>query len=217
MQQSTQKRGKFRLVDASSKAARGSLDVSKRAAKATTQCGDVVWAAVGETPFGVGPDRFVWVELRGIGWKVFEMQPGEPMTDFSNPFSFVNARVVPDDEDVPAKMAQQMPKKFADLVVSDVVRIAPEVQADAPTSGSNGDARNHGDAIMPVAMMIDGRLTARSPGLSHRGNQEKARLVDENDVGTQPRSVFFTRGQFLRFQRSMTSSSRSSARRSGFW
>ncbi len=60
-------------MDASSKAAGGFLDVSKRAAKATTQRGDVVWATIGETPFRVGPDRFVGVELRGIGRKVFEM------------------------------------------------------------------------------------------------------------------------------------------------
>ncbi len=109
-----------------------------------------------------------------------------------------------------------MPEEFTDLVVSDVLRVALEVQANAPTPGSDGDARNDGDAIVPVAMMKEGRLTARSPGFSHRGNQQEARLVDEDDVGTQPRSVFFTRGQFVRFQRSMTSSFRSSARRSGF-
>jgi hypothetical protein len=204
-------------MDASSKAAGGSLDVSKRATKTTTQRGDVVGTTVGEAPFGVGPDRFVGVELRGVRWKVFEMQSGKLMADLSNPFSFVNARVVPDDEDVPAKMAQQVPEKLTDFVVSDVLRVAPEVQADALPPRSDGDARNHGDAIMPVAMMNERRLSARSPGLSHRGNQEEARLVDEDDVGTQACSVFFTRGQFVRFQRSMTSSFRSSARRSGFW
>ncbi len=131
------------MVDASSKAARGSLDVPKRAAKVTTHRGDVVWATVGETAFGVGPDGFIGVELRGIGRKVFEMQSGKVMAELSNPFSFVNARVVPDDEDVPAKVVQQVPEEFADLVVSDVLRVAPEVQADAPTPGSNRDARNH--------------------------------------------------------------------------
>ena len=204
------------MVDASAKAAGGPLDVSKRAAKATTQRGDVVWAAVGEPPFGVGPDGFVGVELRGIGRKGFEMQPGKLMADFANSFSFVNARVVPHDEDVSTEVAQQIPEEFADLVVPDVLRVASEVQADAPAPGSHGDARNHGDAIMPVAMMNDGRLPARRPGLSHCGNQEEARLVDEDDVGTQPRSVFFTRSQSLRFQRSIFSSSRSRARRSGF-
>ncbi len=128
------------MVDASSKTAGGLLDVSKRASKATTQRGDVVWATVGETPFGVGPDGFVGVELGGIGRKVFEMQPGELTADFSNPFSFVNAGVVPDDEDVPAKVAQQVPEEFADLIVLDVLRVASEVQADAPTPGSNGEA-----------------------------------------------------------------------------
>ena len=205
------------MVDASAKVTLGPLDVSKRAAKLTTHHGDVVGATVGETPFGVGPDGFVGVELRGVGRKEFEMQPREPAADLPNPFSFVNAGVVPDHDDVPAEVAQQVPEEFADLVVPDVVRVALEVQADAPTPGRKGDARDHGDAIMPVAMMNDGRLTARSPGLSHRGDQEEARLVDEDDVGTQPRSVFFTLGQVRRFQRSMASSSRSSARRSGFW
>ena len=144
------------------------------------------------------------------------MQPRKPAADLPNPFSFVNAGVVPDHDDVPAEVAQQVPEEFADLAVPDVRRVALEVQADAPTPGCHGDARDHGDAIVPVAMMNDGRLAARSPGLSHRGDQEEARLVDEDDVGTQPRSVFFTRGQSLRFQRSMASSSRSKARRSGF-
>jgi hypothetical protein len=68
------------------------------------------------------------------------VQPGELTADLSNSFSFVNARVVPDDEDVPAKVTQQVPEEFADLVVSDVVRVTPEVQPDAPTPGSHGDA-----------------------------------------------------------------------------
>jgi len=204
-------------MDASSQAALGSLDVSKRAAKVTTHGGDVIGATVGETPFGVGPDGFVGVELWGVGRKAFEMQSREPAADFPNRFSFVNAGVVPDHNDVPAEVTQQVSKEFAHFVVPDVLRVALEVQADAPTSGRNGEARDHGDAIMPVAMMNEGRTTARSPGLSHRGDQEEARLVDEDDVGTQPRGVFFTRSQFLRFQRLIFSSSRSRARRSGFW
>jgi len=203
-------------MDASSEAALGPLDVSKRAAKMTTHGGDVVGATVGETPFGVGPDGFVGVELRGVGRKEFEMQSREPSTDFPNPFSSVNAGVVPNHNDVSAEVAQQVSEEFAHLVVPDVLRVALEVQADAATPGRDGEARNHGEAIMAVAVMNERRLAARSPGLSHRGDQEETRLVDEDDVGTQPRSVFFTRCQSLRFQRSIFASSRSKARRSGF-
>ena len=182
----------------------------------TTHHGEVVGATVGETPLGEGPDGFIGVELRGVGRKAFEVEPREAAAEFPNGFAFVNAGIIPDHSDVPAEVAQQVPEEFADLAVPDVLRVALEVQADAPTPGSKRDARDHGDTIMPVAMMNDGRPTARSPGLSHRGDQEEARLVDEDDVGTQPRSVFFTRSQSLRFQRSIFSSSRSRARRSGF-
>ncbi len=92
-------------MDASPKAPLGRFDVSKRAAKVTTRRGNVIGATVGETPFGVGPDGFVRVELRGVGRKEFEMQPRELAADFPNPFSFVDAGVVPDHEDVSAEVA----------------------------------------------------------------------------------------------------------------
>ena len=182
----------------------------------TVHHGEVIGATVGEAPFGVGPDGFIGIELRGVGRKQLEMEPRKPAADVSDPFAFVNARVVPDHDDPPAEMAQQVAEKIAHLVVLDVLRIALKVQADALAAGRDGDSRDHRDAIMPVAMTDEGRLPARCPGLSNRGDQEEARLVDENDVGTQPRGVFFTRGQFLRFHRSIFSSSRSNALRSGF-
>ena len=59
-------------------------------------------------PFGIGPDSFVGVELWSVGRKKFEMQSRKPAADFPNPFSFVNARVVPNHDDVPAEVVQQM-------------------------------------------------------------------------------------------------------------
>ena len=204
------------MVDASPEAALRSLDVSQRAAKVAMHDGEVIGATVGEAPFGVGPDRFIGIELRGVGRKQLQMEPRKPAADFSDPFSSMDAGVVPDHDDPPAEMAQEVAEKIAHLVVPDVLRVTLEVQADALATGSDGDSRDHRDAIVPVAMTEEGRLPARRPGLSHGGDQEEARLIDENDVGTQPRSVFFTRGQFLRFHRSIFSSSRSKALRSGF-
>ncbi len=161
-------------MDTSAKAALGPLDVSKRAAKVTTHRGDVVGATVGETTLGGGPDGFIGVELRGVGREIFEMQPREPAADFPNALSFVDTGVVPDHDEMPAEVAQKVSEEFAHLVVPDVFRVALKVQADATPPGGKGDARDHGEAIMAVAMMNDGRLTARSPGLSHCGDQEEA-------------------------------------------
>ena len=130
-------------MDAPPKASLRSFEVAKRAVKVTTHRGDVVRATVGETPFGVGPDGFVGIELRGVGRKTFEMQPRKLAADFSNPFSFVNAGVVPDHDDMPPEVAQQVPEELADLIVPDVLGVALEVQANAPTPGSQGDARDH--------------------------------------------------------------------------
>jgi hypothetical protein len=70
---------------------------------------------------------------------------------------------------------------------------------------------------MTVHMAVKRRLAAGAPGLAHGRDQQEARFVEEKQMGSQPCGVFFTRGQSVRFQRSMASSSRSRARRSGFW
>ncbi len=55
----------------------------------------------------------------------------------------MNAGIVPNHDDVPAEVAQQVAEEFADLVVPDVLGVALKVQADAPTPGCKGDARDH--------------------------------------------------------------------------
>ena len=52
---------------------------------------------------------------------------------------------------------------------------------------------------MTVAMVDYRRVADGTPGLVDGGNQEEAGFVDENDVGCQPRGVFFTAGQTARF------------------
>jgi hypothetical protein len=51
----------------------------------------------------------------------------------------------------------------------------------------------------------------------HVGNQLEAGFIGKCYMGTQPRSVFLIRGQSSCFQRWIAFSSRSRARRSGFW
>jgi hypothetical protein len=67
-----------------------------------------------------------------------------------------------------------------------------------------------------MAMTMKGSLPFRRPGSDHRGDQKEAGFVGKYDMGAQPRSAFFTRGQSFGFQRLIFSSSRSNARRSGF-
>ena len=114
------------------------------------------------------------------------------------------------------QMPEQMAEEDADLLLSDVPEPKLVVEAEVLSFRTDGDSRDDGDLVSPIAMTNDRGVATRCPGLDDIRDQEKPRFVGENEVGTQPRSVFFTRGQSFCFQRSMASSSRSTARVSGF-
>ena len=61
------------------------------------------------------------------------------------------------------------------------------------------------------------RVSAHAPGAAHQRRHEHPGFVEENDARPQARGVFFTRGQSCSIQARMRSSSRSTARRVGFW
>lgn len=77
--------------------------------------------------------------------------------------------------------------------------------------------RDEGDLLAAVTMALDRGLPTWRPSLADWWDQEKSGLVDEDEVGPQPCGVFFIRGHSSRFHRSISSSLRSTARRSGFW
>ena len=131
--------------------------------------------------------------------------------------ALVNLPVVEQGDDRSAQMAQDIVQEPANHVTVYIraEQLAEQSQAAAVRAdGNSGDRR---DPIVAVEVAVNRRLAARAPGLAHRGDQQKARFVEEEQMGPQPRGVFFRRGHTARFQRAMASSSRSRARRSGFW
>jgi hypothetical protein len=121
-------------------------------------------------------------------------------------------------DDRPAQMAEQLAQEYANLVLPDVVMEEQIVKPQAMSAGAYGNSRNDGDFVSPsLPVTMNGSLLLRSPGPDHIGNQQQAQFVGKDDVGTQPCSVFFIRRHSSCFQRSISSSFRSNARRSGFW
>lgn len=114
-------------------------------------------------------------------------------------------------------MFEQIPEKVVHLVARDILDVQPEVKPEPLAFRADGQAADDRDAGMVIAVANDGCLTNPCPRAPDGGYQHEARFVGKDDVGTQPRSVFFTRGQSLRFHSSMRASLRSRARLSGFW
>ncbi len=145
------------------------------------------------------------------------MEPSETAAQLSDRSAAVDGGVVPDDDDVATQVTEQVAQELAHAVAVDVAAMESVVEAHAVPHGADRQAADDRDPVATVAVPHDRRLSFRRPGPHQRGDQLEAALVREDDVGTQPRGVFFTSGQVSRLHRSMASSSRSSARRSGFW
>jgi hypothetical protein len=69
---------------------------------------------------------------------------------------------------------------------------------------------------MAIAVAQTGRLPSGGPGPAHVGDEQKAALIDEDEMGATSCGVFLSVASVL-FHRAMAASSRSTARRSGFW
>lgn len=149
---------------------------------------------------------------------MLDREPRVLSEEFLKRFSLMGGGVVQQDDDGAAQVPQQRTQKHTDFLHPNVVIEKEVVEAQMVSHGAQRNSRDDGDFVpSALAMTMDGSLPFRSPGSDHRRNQEEARFVGKYDMGTQPRSVFFTRGQSFFFQRAIFTSFRSNARRSGFW
>lgn len=204
------------MLDAATNFDERAADGIERSDNLAHQSIHIAGTSVGQSTLGQRPDAFIRIELRRIAGKILHMQAGMAMSKSPQGLPFVNLAIIQQRDDVPAKMTQQMSEEFADLKSADIVQIKAVIQAQALNPGADRNSRNGRDFIPASEMTENGRLSARRPGLQHVRNQEEPRFVEKDEMGAQPCGVFFTCGQRCRFQRSMASSFRSRARRSGF-
>ncbi len=175
-----------------------------------------VRSTVGERALGELPDTLVGVEFRRIAGEAVEREPGIAGLERANRYATVDRAVVPDHDHRAAQMAEQIAEEGAYLRVLDVLGREQEVETAVPATRTHRQPRDDRDPLAPLAVTQLRRLPPRCPGAAHGWDQEESRLVDEDDVGAQPRGFFLMPGQVSRFQCSIRSSLRSSARRSGF-
>jgi hypothetical protein len=177
----------------------------------------VLRAAVGQIVFGQGPNALVRIQLRGVRGETLQPQTRMLAEQFIQRCAFMGRRVVHKYNHRAAQVAKQMAEENAHLLLPDVVEPKLVIEAEMLSLGTDGDSRDNGDSLSSIPMTQDRSLAPGGPGLDHVGDQQEPGFVGEDKVGAQPPGVFFTRGQSFCFQRSMAGSSRSSARRSGFW
>ncbi len=205
------------MHDAAAQFGRGLPDAVDGANDVFHQLIGMVRTTVGEFPFGQRPDSFVGIEVRGVGGEMLNVQAGMSLEQVLERLPLVRGGIIQQNDDRSPEMPQQLTQEPADLLLPNVVKKEEIVEAQVMPPRAHRNSGNDGDLVAPsLAMAIHGSLALRSPGSDHVGDQEEARFIGKDDVGTHPRSVFFIRSQFFCFQRPMAFSFCSSARRSGF-
>lgn len=205
------------MGDAAPQVALGVAQARERAEQMGREGLDIIGTAVGELGLGDAPDTLVGVQFGGIGREAHNVEPRKRSAEVSEQRPSMDASVVPQHDHRPAQVAEQVPEEGADLRGMDVREVELVVKTQASPAGADGQPGDHGDPVVSLPEPQEGRLPPGRPGLAHARDQEEAGFVDEDEVGAQPRGVFFTRAHSRRFHSAIRSSSRSSARASGFW
>lgn len=205
------------MGDAAPQVPLGAAQTRERAEKMGTEDPDLIGTAVGEFGLGDAPHTLVRIQFGGIGREAHDVEPWKRAAEVSDQRPPMDAPVVPEHNHRPAQVAQQVSEEGADLRGPDVHEVELVVEPEAPPAGADGEPGDHRNLVVSLPEAQEGRLPLGRPGLAHTRDQEEAGFVDEDEVGVQPRGVFFTRAHSRRFHSAIRSSSRSSARASGFW
>jgi len=114
--------------------------------------------------------------------------------------------------------AQLLQERQDPLGIDIRLGIKAKEQPDPVPGGRNGQGGDDGDFSIGIGPMSEqGSLATRSPRPSHQRHHQEAAFVNKDEGRAYPGSVFFTRGQLTLTQVWMAASSRSMARRCGFW
>ena len=89
--------------------------------------------------FKILPDMLCGVELRGIGRKLFQMQPRIYLLDRGDGLPLVNRAPIPQDHDMSPQMAQQCSQKLRHMASFEVVGLEAGVQAQVPVLRGHGE------------------------------------------------------------------------------
>ncbi len=181
------------------------------------QLREIVSLTIREALLGQLPDSLVGVELRRIRREALQVEPRGASAKLTYELPSMGISAVPQDDDVPRELPEQPSKKVPGLELSNVFRVELKVKVEALAAGRNRDSRDHGDPVASIEVMNRGRLAHGRPGAGDRRGQLEAGFVGEDEVGTQPPGVFFTRGQSSRMKRRISALLRSSAFFCGFW
>lgn len=166
----------------------------------------------------VAPQVFDRIELGCIGRQEDGSDMGVGSQEGLDDAGTVCLQPIPDQDPWRVQLTVELAEERADGDGVEIgMRVEPEIKLHSIARWRHTQRGNDRDLLVRPRTLFEDRCdAARMPGTSYQRRHQQARFVDEHEISSQARGVFFTRGQSLLAHRLIAASSRSTARRVGF-
>lgn len=136
-----------------------------------------------------------------------------------NLFGTMGHGTIPYEDEGAGKLLQKVLQKSNHQVSIDIgIGMKTEKKTKMTSARGYAEGCDDGYFFMGTGLLIQPRsLPARAPGPADKGRHHDTAFIDKDQPSLQPGCFFLRRGHSTLTQCLMPSSSRSTARRSGFW
>ena len=146
--------------------------------------------AIGRMTLEVVPDLLDWIEFWRIAGEPLNVKPGIILSQLSHIRSFVNAAIVPQQNNRATKTSQKKTEECGDMLRTEVPRLEAKIQSHTFANGRHPEGRQSGNAVVFVVVPHDGRLPLRPPRSPTTGNEKKAAFIKTNQMGPKSSRLF---------------------------
>ncbi len=169
--------------------------------------------------FKVTPDVFNGIKFGCVRRKEMGMQTRVFDKELARSLRAMGLKTIPNQDDRPGKLVQKHAEEMDDpMRVYICVGVKPEIQVDIIPRRGYAKRRNYGYfPVRPRALMEQRRFAPWTPRAANQRRHQYTAFVNKNEPGPQARGFFLMRGHSVLTQPWIKSSSRSAARRAGFW
>jgi len=184
------------------------------------QLNDVHDGPVGQgVHFEVAPEIFNRVEFGGIGGEEAKVDVLFVIEKRSHFPGLMCRKAVPDHHHGAVQLAAQLAQEITHQgCINAGVRVKAKAQLNLVSLRRYTQSGNGGNLPVRTSALQQNRGgSSWIPCATHQRRHQEAAFVDKHQPGIQPRGFFLMRGHCSFIQRWISSSSRSTARRWGFW
>jgi len=153
---------------------------------------EVVWGSVGERPIRSRPDILGRVELRRIRGEMVDMEPRVSREEGPNLPPSVDGAAIPEQIHGAAKMPEEMLQERLDVEARQIPGSTAKIERQPPPSGRQRQAAANREAVVTVAVAQIRSLPLGGPGATDIGDEQKAALIDEDEMGATLSGVFLS-------------------------